>query len=89
MAEKLEKNTEDNKSNPYDQYTNNALIDVILFQISSKKKNNTDGGKPRNSYWAVDGDDTLEWVNLKYAYYTSIDFFSSNHANHLRFTSQI
>ena len=75
MTGRAEKNTENNKSNPYDQYTNNALIDVILFQISSKKKGNTDGGKPRNSYWTVNGDNTLEWVNLKYAYLYLHRFF--------------
>jgi hypothetical protein len=75
MTEKVEKKTEENVSNPYDQCTNNALIDVILYQISSKKKRNTDGERPRNSYWTVGGDDTLEWINLKYAYLYLHRFF--------------
>jgi len=60
---------------PYDGYTNAALEDVILYQISSKKKHNTDGDRPRNSYWTVKGDDTLEWINLKYAYLYLHRFF--------------
>ena len=67
--------TEEIISNPYDQYTKNALIDVILYQISSKKKRNTDRDRPRNSYWTINGDDTLEWVNLKYAYLYLHRFF--------------
>ncbi len=57
----------ENTSNPYDQYTTNALIDLILYQLSSKKKRNIDGDRPRNSYWTVGEDETLEWANLKYA----------------------
>jgi hypothetical protein len=72
MAERVEKK---NTSNSYDQYTNNALIDVILYQISSKKKRNTDGNRHRNSYWNVNADDTLEWINLKYAYLYLHRFF--------------
>ena len=60
---------------PYDGYTNTALEDVILYQISSKKKRNTDGDRFRNSYWTVNGDDTLEWINLKYAYLYLHRFF--------------
>lgn len=66
ITEKIEK-TDDNTSNPYDQYTNNALTDVILFQITSKKKRNTEKNRPRNPYRTVDGDANLEWVNLVYA----------------------
>lgn len=60
---------------PYDGYTNTALEDVILYQISSKKKRNTGGDRSRNSYWTVNGDDTLEWINLKYAYLYLHRFF--------------
>lgn len=75
MAEIVENKIEEIASNPYDQYTNNALTDVILYQISSKKKRNVDRGRPRNSYWTVGGDDTLEWINLKYAYLYLHRFF--------------
>ncbi|MGH9977080.1 MAG: hypothetical protein ACRD8Z_14770 [Nitrososphaeraceae archaeon] len=75
MTAKVENKTEEITLNPYDQYTNNALKDVILYQISSKKKRKTDGDRPRNSYWTVGGDDTLEWINLKYAYLYLHRFF--------------
>jgi hypothetical protein len=53
---------------PYDEYTNAALEDVILYQISSKKSRNIDKDRPKNPCWIVEGYDTLEWVNLKYAF---------------------
>ena len=67
MTEKIEKSDE-NASNPYDQYTYNALTDVILYQISSKMRRNMDEYNPRNPYWTIEGEATLEWINLKYAY---------------------
>ena len=76
MMENVKKKTdEENTSNPYDQFTNNALTDVILYQLSSIKKRNTDDDRPRNSYWTVGGDETLEWTNLKYAYLYLHRFF--------------
>jgi hypothetical protein len=76
MTGKAEKKTDEITSNPYDQYTNNALADVILYQISSKKKrNNTKDSESRNSFWAINRDDTLEWTNLKYAYLYLHRFF--------------
>jgi hypothetical protein len=72
MAGKVEKKTDENTPNPYDQYTINALIEIILYQISSKKRHNKDNSRSRNPYWTVNGDDTLEWVNLKYAYQLSL-----------------
>ena len=68
MAEKLEKKTEGNVSNPYERYSNAPITDVTLNQISSKKVRNSDKNRPINSIWIVGGEDTLEWVNLKYAY---------------------
>jgi hypothetical protein len=61
--------------NLYDEYSNAALEDVILYQISSKKRRNTDEHRPRNTSWTVDEDATLEWVNLKYAYLYLHRFF--------------
>jgi hypothetical protein len=75
MTEKVDNKTKETTSNPYDQYTNNALKDVILYQISSKKKRSTDSNRLRNSYWTVGSDDTLEWTNLKYAYLYLHRFF--------------
>ena len=64
-----------NTLNPYDQYTSSALADVIIYHISSKKRRNTHHSEPRNPYWTVKGDNTLEWVNLKYAYLYLHRFF--------------
>ena len=75
MTEILEKKTEEKISNPYEEYTNAALTDVILYQISSKKVRNCDNNRPTNSFWSVGGEDTLEWVNLKYAYIYLHRFF--------------
>lgn len=67
MTEKIKTEAGKNISNPYDEYTNNALTEVTLYQISSKKKRNKDVGRPRISFW-TNKEDTLEWVNLNYAY---------------------
>lgn len=66
---------EENTSNLYDEYTNAALMDVILYQLSSQKVRNSDKNRPVNSVWIVGGEDMLEWVNLKYAYIYLHQFF--------------
>jgi hypothetical protein len=74
LAEKVEEMTEENIPNPYDQYSIAAITDVILYQLSSKKVRNSDKNRPINSIW-IAGEDTLEWVNLKYAYIYLHRFF--------------
>jgi hypothetical protein len=75
MTERIEDKAEASTSNPYNEYTNAALTDVILYQLSSKKRHNIDKNGSRNSYWIVNGDDTFEWTNLKYAYLYLHRFF--------------
>lgn len=75
MTERVEEKTKENTSNPYEGYSNAAITNVMLYQISSKKVRNSDKNRPINSIWIAAGEDTLEWVNLKYAYIYLHRFF--------------